>query len=218
MIVGPYMPKQYPNRGCSANTSDGAAREWDYGWGGVQIEDSTFSQNRAGTEVMEASAGSSNSGGGFGGALHATNFKITVTSTTFVNNWAGSSGGAAFLAAGSARLSLLGTTVLDGNTAVETGSAIYSASGGEIAILDRTLIEFVPMQPAPGLTILTGGKLVYGAQGPRMPFLVPLLLECLYPGKDMLLFPSSSWHLLRGMALTFEDVSRYEQFLTGPNF
>ena len=32
----------------------------------------------------------------------------------------------------------------------------------------RTLIEFVPLQAAPGLTILTGGKLVYGAQGPRM--------------------------------------------------
>jgi predicted outer membrane repeat protein len=129
MIVGPFTPAYYPFRICSGNTSDGTAREWDYGLGGVQIEDSTFSQNRAGTEVMEA-AGGSNSGGGFGGALYATNLKITATSTTFVANWAGSSGGAAFLAAGSARLSLLGTTVLAGNTAVETGSAIYSGAVG----------------------------------------------------------------------------------------
>jgi predicted outer membrane repeat protein len=167
MVVGPYDPNYIPHRRCSANTSDGAAREWDYGWGGVQIEESTFSRNRAGNEVTEA-VGGSNNGGGFGGALHAANFKITVNSTTFTRNWAGSSGGAVFLAAGSARLSLLGTTRLDGNAAVETGSAVYSASGGEIAIMDHTLIEFVPLQAAPGLTILTGGKLVCGVQGPRM--------------------------------------------------
>jgi hypothetical protein len=104
-------------------------------------------------------------GFGFGGAIYVSNYKIVVDNCSILRNFASSSGGAIFLAQGTASLIAKGGTEIDDNQAMDRGSAIYSATGAGIE-LQNVRISFAARQSAAGVAIRSGGRLIYspGAQ------------------------------------------------------
>jgi hypothetical protein len=102
LIVPGYNPDSDPKRDCATNV-DGATREWDYGSGGLQIEESNFRQNRVGGRDLISGEHDETQGD----ALYVQNLNATITSCSFVANRAGSAG-AVYLEAGSTCLALLG--------------------------------------------------------------------------------------------------------------
>ena len=57
---------------------------------------------------------------------------------------------------------LEGNTSVKGNLATTGGTAIDSSSAGSIAIGDEATVEFHAETSAPGMAIVSGGKLEYG--------------------------------------------------------
>ena len=86
---------------------------------------------------------------------------MSIHSSTIENNTADGKGGAIALA-GSAPLILEGNTSVKGNLATTGGTAIDSSSAGSIAIGDEATVEFHAETSAPGMAIVSGGKLEYG--------------------------------------------------------
>ena len=86
---------------------------------------------------------------------------MSIHSSTIKNNTADGKGGAIALA-GSSSLTLEGNTSVKGNLATTGGTAIDSSSAGSIAIGDEATVEFHAETSAPGMAIVSGGKLEYG--------------------------------------------------------
>ena len=86
---------------------------------------------------------------------------MSIHSSTIENNTADGKGGAIALA-GSTSLILEGNTSVKGNLATTGGTAIDSSSAGSIAIGDEATVEFHAETSAPGMAIVSGGKLEYG--------------------------------------------------------
>jgi parallel beta-helix repeat protein len=86
---------------------------------------------------------------------------VSIHSSTIENNTADGKGGAIALA-GSGSLILEGNTSVKGNLATTGGTAIDSSSAGSIAIGDKATVEFHADTSAPGMAIVSGGKLEYG--------------------------------------------------------
>ena len=87
----------------------------------------------------------------FGGALYVGDLKTSIESCVINSNYAASSGGGIHLAGGSASLSIQGNTVVDENMAGESGTAIYSESGGGIALRNTSSVNFVSGVAASGI-------------------------------------------------------------------
>jgi predicted outer membrane repeat protein len=148
---------------CS-QTNEGEERQWIYGNSTLRLVGSHFRGNRV-TAVNSSRDGTTLVlNDGFGGALYVSNLQTAVESCSIEANRAGSGGGI-YLAAGSATLLLEGSTRMSANVAKASGSAIYSASGGGITVKGKTAIDFPPRtvtgSAAPGMTVLTAGKIVY---------------------------------------------------------
>ena len=136
--------------------SAGEARKWLYSNSTLRLAHSNVSANRA-----------QNTSDGQGGGLCATNVHVFVDSCILEANVAGASGGGIHLEAGSAALSLQGNTTVRKNTAGESGTAIFSSSGGSIHIEDSVTIDIAPRSmtgsAAPGITLLSAGAVEYDA-------------------------------------------------------
>jgi parallel beta-helix repeat protein len=96
-----------------------------------------------------------------GGAVYAKNVNASIHSSTIADNTADGKGGAIALE-GSASLTLKGNTSVRGNLATTGGTAIDSSSAGSITISDEAAVEFHADTSAPGMAIVSGGKLEYG--------------------------------------------------------
>jgi predicted outer membrane repeat protein len=118
----------------------------------------------------------------FGGALYVGNFKTSIESCAITGNYAASSGGGIHLAGGSASLSIQGNTVFDKNMAGESGTAIYSESGGGITLCNTSSVNFVGGVAASGIAIIKGGLVQYDRGA---------ALQCV-PGEQLLQNLSSS--------------------------
>ena len=86
---------------------------------------------------------------------------MSIHSSTIANNTADGKGGAISLE-GSSSLILEGNTSVKGNLATTGGTAIDSSSAGSIAIGEEATVEFHAETSAPGMAIVSGGKLEYG--------------------------------------------------------
>jgi hypothetical protein len=86
---------------------------------------------------------------------------VSIRSSTIADNTADGKGGAIALD-GSASLILKGNTSVRGNLATTGGTAIDSSSAGSIVIGDEATVEFHADTSAPGMAIVSGGKLEYG--------------------------------------------------------
>jgi hypothetical protein len=148
-------PTQYPRYSCSAvyTGAGGYAREWDYGTSTLFIDASIIGNNSAGDEAATDTVAT-------GGGIFAQPLNITARNSNVTANQA-AKGGAFSLGSGSAMLLLSGNTSLRGNFARTSGTAIYSHSAGDIALLDEARVDFHDDAAASGFAILSGGKLEY---------------------------------------------------------
>ncbi len=169
-----------PRYACYASfqAATGNAREWHYAGAFVLIDASDISDNTVGTNDGSAvtdSSGDEHDGSTdvLGAGLFIVNFNTTIHDSNMTANLAFlGSGGAIALGAGSARLTLKGDTKLEANQADESGSAIYSSSGGGILLRDTVTIDFVAADleenmvqaVKAGMTVLKGGKIEYSGK------------------------------------------------------
>jgi hypothetical protein len=179
MIVTPVSEDEAV---CKAKFSGpGAVRQWDYGAASLQLVSTTLTSNEVGVRedglvrrTIKQKA--------FGGALYVGDLKTSIESCVINSNYAASSGGGIHLAGGSASLSIQGNTVVDENMAGESGTAIYSESGGGIALRNTSSVNFVSGVAASGIAIIKGGLVQYGHDA---------ALQCA-PGEQLLQNLSSS--------------------------
>jgi predicted outer membrane repeat protein len=146
----------------------GAPRLWKFGTAYLEIGSTSLIGNRVDPDATIASVGAvsvlsgSETMPAFGGAIHVTNLNTKVDSCAIHNNYAATSGGAIYFEPGSATLTLRGNTTLQGNIARDSGTAIYSSSGGGVALEDEASVELVGDAEASGVAILSGGVTSYG--------------------------------------------------------
>jgi hypothetical protein len=173
MAITDYGPGSSPRYDCEPSSSavDGAVREWNY-ISDLLVEGSTISYNIVGTENAS----------GFGGGLYIKNVNAIVRDSTAASNFAYGEGGSVSLGGGSGQLSLEGSASLEGNVATKRGTAIYSSSGGRIALHGKVSVEFHADAAASGITILSGSKLEYDPEA---------VLKCV-AGEQMLYDMSTS--------------------------
>jgi predicted outer membrane repeat protein len=167
-VQGPFPSSHLFPYECTLKRLTGKteAREWSYSNSTLRIEWSDFRHNSVGgafdgLKVNLPPLPPLANSKAFGGAVYVTNLQTQIHSSNVSLNRAGSSGGGIFLGPGSASLLLSGDTNISGNTAHDSGSAVYSASGGDIRVGDATAIQFATAM-ASGLTVLSGGNLQYG--------------------------------------------------------
>lgn len=159
MTITPYPPGHNFEYDC-ASASAGEPRQWHYRNATLQLTQCNVSANRAN--------GSDSQGGG----LWASNTLVVVDSSAVEANEAGSSGGGIYLDSGSAALSLEGNTSVRANTADDSGTAVFSASGGSIGVGDSTEIGIASRtmnhgSAAAGMALLAAGALRYD-EGTRL--------------------------------------------------
>jgi hypothetical protein len=145
---------------CTAKYDSASARQWEYGSTILWIEATSFIGNQAEAEQSQSLV-TKDAARAFGGALWISNLNTTIRDCRVENNHAQASGGAIYLDAGSATLSLEGNTTVRNNSASESGTVIYSASGGGTLLRDHASIESAKDQSASAVAILSGGELTY---------------------------------------------------------
>jgi hypothetical protein len=165
---GPFSAKHFSTPfQCTPKYDSASARQWEYGHAMLWIEATSFIDNRAEAEQSIQSLVTKDAARAFGGALWISNLNTTIRGCLIERNHAQASGGAIYLDAGSAMLSLEGNTRVCNNTASESGTAVYSASGGGILLRDRASMESAKDQSASAVAILSGGELICTSQCTR---------------------------------------------------
>jgi hypothetical protein len=144
-----YGPQYSTPFVCTPIYSKTYYREWAYGAALLEIDSTSFTENDVGLNQTKAA---------FGGALHLSNLRTTLRRTNISSNTASGVGGAVHIAAGSGSVHLQDRTHIVGNRAGESGSSIYSASGGDIIIDSGSVVDFANESETSGVAVLSGGK------------------------------------------------------------
>jgi hypothetical protein len=154
MDVTPLGPEYAVPYDCdpSFSAANGYARKYNYS-SALVIDSCDISNNSAVSKDGAVKAD--------GGALYALNTEVSIRSSTIAHNTAEGKGGGIALV-GSASLTVEGNTSVKGNLATTGGTALDSSSAGSIEIRDEATVEFHADASAPGMAIVSGGKLEHG--------------------------------------------------------